>query len=111
MSHLAALLLLLALVLAPPAAAEITLPPGFTAKVYVTGEGFDEGRRASGIPSTSALVFDAAGTLYASRAGRRYIGGEVEDVWPIFRFPLGGARHPLTLPAVRPSTMYFSRKM
>jgi len=85
--------LLLLLLLAPAAAAaEIILPPGFTAKVYVTGEGFDEGRRAIGIPSTASLVFDATGTLYASRAGRRYVGGEIEDVWPIYRFPPGGAR-------------------
>lgn len=84
---------LVALLLAPVAAgAEMTLPPGFTARVYVTGEGFDEGRRAVGFPSSSSLVFDAAGTLYASRTGRRYVGGEVEDVWPIYRFPPGGAR-------------------
>jgi len=87
-----AALLLAVLLLPATAAAEIVLPPGFTARVYVTGEGFDEARHAIGIPSTSALVFDAAGTLYASRAGRRYVGGEIEDVWPIFRFPPGGAR-------------------
>jgi hypothetical protein len=89
-----AALLLLLLLLAWPrlAAGEISLPPGFTAKVYVTGEGFDEGRRAIGIPSTSSLVFDASGTLYASRTGRRYVGGEIDDVWPIYRFPLGGIR-------------------
>jgi len=28
------------------AAAELVLPPGFTAQVYVTGEGFDPGRGA-----------------------------------------------------------------
>ena len=86
--------LVLTLLLAWPAlaAAEMSLPPGFTAKVYVTGEGFDESRRAIGIPSTSALVFDAKGTLYASRTGRRYVGGEIDDVWPIYRFPVGGAR-------------------
>jgi hypothetical protein len=91
MKRIAPLLLLL---FAWPAlaAAEMSLPPGFTAKVYVTGEGFDEGRRAIGIPSTSSLVFDANGTLYASRTGRRYVGGEIEDVWPIYRFPPGGAR-------------------
>lgn len=86
--------LLLSFLLAWPAlvAGEMSLPPGFSAKVYVTGEGFDEGRRAIGIPSTSALVFDANGTLYASRTGRRYVGGEIEDVWPIYRFPVGGVR-------------------
>jgi hypothetical protein len=86
-------LALVALLLAPVTArAEIVLPPGFTAKVYVTGDGFDSNRTAPGIPSTAGLTFDADGTLYASRAGRRYMGGEVEDVWPVFRIPVGGAR-------------------
>ena len=51
------------------AAAEMQLPPGFTVHVYVTGHGFDGGRVAAGIPSTSALAFDAAGTLYALALG------------------------------------------
>jgi hypothetical protein len=85
-------LLLALLALPAAAAAEMTLAPGFTAHVYVTGEGFDDARRVSGIPSTSSLVFDAAGTLYAARTGRRYVGGEIEDIWPIYRFPLGGTR-------------------
>jgi sugar lactone lactonase YvrE len=76
-----------------PAAAEMKLPPGFTAQTYVTGQGFDGSGLASGIPSTGTLVFDPAGTLYMARSGRRYIGGgEVEDVWPLFRIPAGGAR-------------------
>jgi sugar lactone lactonase YvrE len=84
---------LAALLLAPAAAgAEMQLPPGFTAQVYVSGEGFDGSRIAGGIPSASSLVFDAGGTLYAARSGRRYLGGEVEDVWPVFRIPPGGAR-------------------
>ena len=88
-----AALSLVVLLLAPAVAgAELRLPPGFTATVYVTGEGFDGSRLAPGIPSTSALAFGADGMLYASRSGRRYVGGEVEDVWPVFRFPLGGAR-------------------
>ena len=89
-----AMRLLIALLLLPAtAAAEMALPPGFTAKVYVTGDGFDEGRNTSGIPSTSSLVFDPqSATLYASRTGRRYVGGEIEDVWPIYRFPPGGGR-------------------
>jgi len=84
---------LAALLLVPAVAgAEVQLPPGFTAQVYVTGEGFDGSRVVGGIPSTASLVFDAAGTLYAARSGRRYMGGEVENVWPVFRIPLGGAR-------------------
>lgn len=89
----AAALVLVALVAVPLAAgAEMQLPPGFTASLYVTGEGFDGNRVAAGVPSISGLTFGDDGTLYASRAGRRYMGGEVEDVWPVFRFPLGGAR-------------------
>jgi hypothetical protein len=86
----AAVLVLLAL----PAAADMALPPGFTARVYVTGEGFDPGtsRGARGIPSSSTLAVDRTGTLYLARTGRRYQGGEVEDVWPVYRVPPGGAR-------------------
>lgn len=90
------LALVLALLLAPAhAAAEILLPPGFTAQVYVTGDGFNvagsQGLR--GIPATSTLGFDDAGFLYLARTGRRYFGGQVEeDLWPIYRIPPGGAR-------------------
>jgi hypothetical protein len=88
-------LLVLALLLAPlPAAAELVLPAGFSAKVYVTGEGFDSdaARGIRGIPSTSTLAFDQAGALYLARSGRRYLGGEVYDRWPLYRIPAGGAR-------------------
>jgi hypothetical protein len=86
----AALLLLLPL----PAAAELRLPAGFTAQVYVTGEGFDTDatRGIRGIPATSTLAFDQAGALYLARTGRRYVGGEAYDLWPVFRIPAGGAR-------------------
>src|SRR5204863_2492966 len=75
-----AALVLLAL-LAPAAAhAEMRLPPGFSAEVYVTGSGeAPDGRAAVGIPSTTSLAFDAAGMLYTARSGRRYRGGEIED--------------------------------
>lgn len=86
--------LVLLLLLAPaPTAAELLLPPGFTAQVYVTGERFHAaGRGVRGIPATSTLAFDHAGVLYLARTGRRYIGAEVEDIWPIYRIPPGGAR-------------------
>ena len=86
----AALLLLLPL----PAAAELRVPAGFTAQVYVTGEGFDTDvtRGIRGIPATSTLAFDQAGFLYLARTGRRYVGGEAYDLWPVFRIPAGGAR-------------------
>ncbi len=85
---------LLALVVAPVAAqGEILLPPGFTVQVYVTGEGFDTTERAArGLPSSSTLAIDHAGVLYLARTGRRYSGGEVDDLWPVYRFPPGGAR-------------------
>jgi len=88
-------LLALVLLLAPlEAAAELKLPQGFTAQVYVTGEGFDTDatRGIRGIPATSTLAFDQAGLLYLARTGRRYVGGEVYDLWPLYRIPAGGAR-------------------
>jgi hypothetical protein len=79
--------------LAAPAAAQMTLPPGFTSRVYVSGDGFDaaSGRGGRGFPSSSTLAFDGSGTLFMARTGRRYTGGEVEDIWPIYRIPAGGA--------------------
>jgi len=86
-------LLVAAVLSAPhPTAADLLLPAGFTVQVYVTGEGFDAGRGLPGIPATSTLALDDAGFLYLARTGRRYTGGEVEDLWPIYRIPPGGAR-------------------
>lgn len=88
--------LMLILLLAWPCAsvAELILPPGFTASVYATGDGFDAGtaQGVRGMPAVSTLSFDEAGFLYLARTGRRYVGGEVEDIWPIYRIPPGGAR-------------------
>lgn len=87
--------LLAALVVMPPAArGDILLPPGFTARVYVTGEGFGgpDGPRGRGIPSTSTLAVDHAGALYLARTGRRYSGGEFEYLTAVYRIPPGGAR-------------------
>lgn len=92
-----ALLLALAAgpVLAPgPALAEVQVPPGFRVHVYVTGKGFDtsQERSARGIPSVTTLAFDPGGVLYLGRSGRRYMsGGEVEDLWRMYRIPSGGA--------------------
>jgi hypothetical protein len=76
------------------ARAEILLPPGFTREVYVTGEGFHAAGlpAARGIPSSSTLRFDDGGHLYVARTGRRYLGGDIEDIWPVYRIPPGGAR-------------------
>ncbi len=76
------------------AGAEIVLPPGFTARVYVTGDGFasSEGSRGRGIPGTATLAVDHAGALYLARTGRRYTGGEYEYLSFMYRIPPGGAR-------------------
>lgn len=87
--------LLLALLLTPGlATAELVLPSGFTAQVYVSGSGFEasQSQALDGIPAASTLAFDDAGMLYLARTGRRYGGGDVDDRWPIYRVPPGGAR-------------------
>lgn len=88
------LVALLGVLVPAPVQGAVELPAGFTARIYVTGTGFDPGtgRGAPGIPSTSTLAFDDSGALYLARTGRRYMGGEVEDIWPIYRIPAGGAR-------------------
>ena len=75
-----------------PALAEVRLPPGFSAQVYVTGQGFESGRAVRGIPATSTLVFDQSGSLYLARTGRRYQPSEADDLTPVYRVPPGGAR-------------------
>lgn len=82
------------LLTAAPAAAEIIFPAGFTAQVYVTGQGFgpEGSREVRGIPASTTLAVDSAGMLYLARNGRRYVGGEVDDLWPLYRIPVGGAR-------------------
>ena len=76
------------------AAAPPTLPPGFTTEVYVSGDGYtsDAWRGLPGIPSTSTMAVDAEGVLYLARSGRRYSGGEAEDLGRVYRIPPGGAR-------------------
>lgn len=85
--------LLALLALTAEAAAELQTPAGFAVKVYVTGDGFESGgtRGIRGVPSLSTLAFDSAGVLYLARNSRRYTGGEIEDVWPMYRIPAGGA--------------------
>ena len=86
-------LLAVLLLLPLPASADPRLPAGFTTEVYVTGEGFDGGSGAArGIPAVSTMAFDSAGVMYLGRTGRRYTGGEVYDLWPIYRVPPGGGR-------------------
>lgn len=89
-----AVLVLAALATTDPARAEVVVPPGFTTEVYVAGEGFEvaEGRTARGIPSVSTMAFDHQGVLYLARTGRRYVGGEVDDLSALYRIPPGGAR-------------------
>jgi sugar lactone lactonase YvrE len=89
-----ALALLVPLLLALPGAADLGLPPGFVAEVYVTGEGFDSSseRGIRGFPAAATLGFDPAGALYLARTGRRYLGGEADDLAVIYRIPPGGAK-------------------
>jgi sugar lactone lactonase YvrE len=76
---------------AAPVAADMLLPPGFAASLYLTGDGF--GASVPGVPSASTLGFDRAGVLYLARNGRRYGGGGEEDhLLRIYRIPTGGAR-------------------
>jgi hypothetical protein len=86
--------LLVLVISVTPAGAEISLPRGFTASLYASGDGFDAGSvtGAGGFPTTTTATFDQAGMLYLARTGRRYMGGEVEDLWPVYRVPPGGAR-------------------
>jgi hypothetical protein len=93
--YLGAALPLAALVLLPLAAqAEIVLPPGFSARVYVTGEGFGGSTefRGRGIPTTPTLAVDHTGALYLARSGRRYSGGEFDYLTSIYRIKPGGAQ-------------------
>jgi len=71
------------------ASADVVVPSGFTVSVYASGEGFGQ---SSGLPSTSTLGVDDAGFLDLARTGRRYTGGEVEDLFRLYRIPPGGAR-------------------
>jgi len=88
------LCVLITVLVAVPAWAELALPPGFTAQVYVTGLGFDSGseRGVQGVPAVATIGFDALGTLYLARTGARFRSGEAEDLSPIYRIPAGGAR-------------------
>jgi sugar lactone lactonase YvrE len=84
-----------AALLAPaPALAEILLPPGFTVKVYVTGDGFETtgGTGGRGIPTTPTIAVDHTGALYLARSGRRYSAGEFDYLQRMYRIPPGGAR-------------------
>ena len=84
-------LLIVPLITPGLAAGELQLPPGFTAHVYVSGEAYPN-VAGGGLPPVSTLGVDEAGYLYMARPGRRYLGGEIDDLWPIYRVPPGGAR-------------------
>ena len=91
----AGLLVLSAALLSPtPAPAEIAVPAGFTARIYVTGEGFGgaTGVRGRGIPTTPTLTVDRTGAVYLARSGRRYSGGEFDYLTSIYRIRPGGAQ-------------------
>lgn len=79
---------------AGPAWGDLTVPPGFTAEVYVTGQGFDASgeRGVHGIPAIGTIGLDGAGRLYLARTGARFRSGDIEDLWTLYRFPPGGTR-------------------
>jgi DNA-binding beta-propeller fold protein YncE len=85
------LLLTLAAVprIAQAADPDVQVPAGFTVRTYVTGN--VPGVEVRGIPSTGTLAFDDSGALYLGRTGRRYGGGEGDDLLSIFRIPAGGS--------------------
>jgi hypothetical protein len=93
-SFAGALAITAAALVATKAVAEIQLPPGFTVKVYVTGEGFETtgGAGGRGIPTTPTLAVDPTGALYLARGGRRYSAGEFDYLQRMYRIPPGGAR-------------------
>ncbi|MET0852796.1 MAG: hypothetical protein ABW020_16790 [Candidatus Rokuibacteriota bacterium] len=86
------LILLIALAATPrtghAADPDVQVPAGFTARTYVSGS--VPGVEVRGFPSSGTLAFDEAGVLYLGRTGRRYGGGEGDDLLPIFRVPPGG---------------------
>ena len=93
--HLRPWLALAAALLAPAGAqAEIVLPAGFTARIYVTGEGFigSTAVRGRGIPTTPTLAVDHTGALFLARSGRRYSGGEFDYLSSLYRIQAGGAQ-------------------
>ena len=93
--HLRPWLTLAAALVAPATAqAEIVLPAGFTARVYITGDGFGGSTelRGRGIPTTPTLAVDHTGALYLARSGRRYSGGEFDYLTSVYRIKAGGAQ-------------------
>lgn len=93
-SPLAVLAVASALLAPATALAEILLPPGFTVRVYVTGDGFEttSGTGGRGIPTTPTMAVDHTGALYLARSGRRYSAGEFDYLQRMYRIPAGGAR-------------------
>jgi hypothetical protein len=87
-------LLVVALAPVPAARADLSVPPGFTVEVYVTGQGFESGgdRSSRGFPGVGSLSVDAAGLLYLGRLGARFRQGEADDLAPLYRIPAGGAK-------------------
>jgi sugar lactone lactonase YvrE len=93
--HSIGLTALLVVGLPVAASAGVTLPPGFTEQVYVTGQGFDRGSEpgSSGVPVATTLGVDASGHLYLAKSGSRYGAGQSEEFLSrVYRIPPGGVR-------------------
>lgn len=86
---------LVLLLFAALAAAQTSLPPGFTVHGYVNGQGADPRRdpdAPSSFPTLVTIAVDHSGTLYLARSTFRFQESQAEDLAPIYRFPVGGAR-------------------
>lgn len=85
---------LILLALATPVSAGIILPRGFTAQTYVSGQGADPRRDfdGGGFPTLITLAVDQSGILYLARSSLRFRESQGEELAPIYRFPVGGAR-------------------
>lgn len=85
---------LVIILLVVPAAAEVVVPHGFTVQTYVSGQGADPRGDfdTPGFPTFITLAMDHVGTLYLARSRLRFRESQGEELAPIYRFPVGGAR-------------------
>jgi sugar lactone lactonase YvrE len=94
------------LLAAAPALAQGVLPAGFTSQAYVDGQGAEPRRdpdAPSSFPTLVTIAADHSGTLYLARSAFRFRESQAEDLAPIYRFPIGGAR---ITPETEPRYLY-----
>jgi len=86
---------LLILLVAAPATAQTALPPGFTLHSYVNGQGADPRRdpdAPASFPTLVTIAVDHSGALYLARSAFRFRESQAEELAPLYRFPVGGAK-------------------